>query len=184
MAETHCQKMCEWCGDGFDSLASSGRKYCSLECANAAKYTSKGYKKGRRHISYHEPLEWRDQIREASRKAGRPAKRGKRVWLVCGVTNMYLGLDGLLGIIRYTLKHDPFDGAIYAFCDQNCTMLKYLEWDGGGFCVSKRRAQSGSYPWPPSEAGLTLEISEPEFEFLLRRSIVPFRTKNRREIVD
>lgn len=89
---------------------------------------------------------------------------------------MVLGIDAMLGIIRYRLKQNPFDGGIYVFCDGK-SMMKYIEWDGMGFCIGKRRAQSGTYPWPPGEAGLMLEISEREFEYLWTKSIVPFRAK-------
>lgn len=44
------------------------------------------------------------------------------------------------------------------------TMLKYIEWDGQSFVRGKRRAQSGSYPWPKGESGTIVEISEREFE--------------------
>ncbi len=90
---------------------------------------------------------------------------------------MYVGLDGLLGIIQYTLNRNPFDGDVYVFCDSTHTMLKYLEWDGAGFEISKRRAQSGSYPWPPPEAGLMVETTEKEFAFLRTKSIVPIGQK-------
>ena len=120
-----------------------------------------------------------DQLHEASKKSP-PPRRGKRVWLVCGETSMYTGLDGLLGIIRYQLNRSPYDGNLYVFRDLSGSMIKYLEWDGAGFCLSKRRAQSGSYPWPPAEAGKVLEITEKEFEYLKSRSIVPCKEKKPR----
>lgn len=67
-------------------------------------------------------------------------KRGKWVRLVCGTTSMYMGLDGLLAIIRYHLKFDPIDGSVYVFRNSTGTMLKYLEWDGQSFLQGKRRA--------------------------------------------
>jgi len=60
-------------------------------------------------------------------------------------------------------------------------MLKYLEWDGAGFSIGKRRAQSGTYPWPPDELGPVVEITEKEFAYILHKSIVPFRVKNARK---
>ena len=93
-------------------------------------------------------------------------KRGKRVRLVCGVTSMYNGLDGLTSIIRYQLRCNPYDGSIYVFRDCTGSMLKYIEWDGQGFLQGKRRAQSGTYPWPNGEAGRVVEISEKEFTYI------------------
>jgi hypothetical protein len=155
-------------GEEFSDVASARRKYCSLSCTAAARYKPSRPVKARRRVFYRNPEEWREQ----------------RVWLVCGVASMYTGLDGLLGIIRYQLNRNPFDGDIYVFCDGGGTMLKYLEWEGAGFCLGKRRAQSGSYPWPPSEAGLVIELTEKEFEFLRGKFIVPTRVKKSKEDVD
>lgn len=138
-----------------------------------------GHKRGMRRIRYTNAEDWKEQLHEASKKSP-PPRRGKRVWLVCGETSMYTGLDGLHGIIRYQLNHSPYDGNLYVFRDLSGTMIKYLEWDGAGFCLSKRRAQSGSYPWPPAEAGKVLEITEKEFEYLKSRSIVPCKEKKPR----
>lgn len=164
---------CAWCGEEFSAPKSEGRKYCSILCYTAARHDPGGFKKGMRRISYQSSEEWQELIKDAAGKAGLKLRRGRLVWLVCGITSMYIGLDGLLGIIRYTLNRNPFDGNIYVFCDAQNTMLKYLEWDGAGFNISKRRAQSGSYPWPPSEAGTAIEITEKEFEFLKTKSIIP-----------
>ena len=90
---------------------------------------------------------------------------------------MYTGLDGLLAIIRYHLKRDPYDGSVYVFRDGSGTMLKYIEWDGMEFQQGKRRAQSGSYPWPKGETGEMVEINEKESAYLLCKSIVPFKEK-------
>ncbi len=118
-------------------------------------------------------------MKTAMKDFGGTSKRGRRVFLVCGKTNMNTGLDGLVNIIRYRLNLNPYDGSLYAFCDFTGTNLEYIEWDGAGFCITKRRAQSGSYPWPPSAAALTLEITEKEFEFLKTKSIVPVGKKRK-----
>ena len=178
MAQTREDRVCGWCGEGFSTFVKSEQKYCSRECAAAVRHDP-GHKRGMRRIRYTGPEDWKEQLHEASKKSP-PPRRGKRVWLVCGETSMYTGLDGLLGIIRYQLNHSPYDGNLYVFRDLSGSMIKYLEWDGAGFCLSKRRAQSGSYPWPPAEAGKVLEITEKEFEYLKSRSIVPCKEKKPR----
>ena len=177
MSAAREQVPCGWCGEEFSALISTGRKYCCIECYTLARQSPQGPQKGSRRISYQDSEEWRGLIAQAANKAELRLHRGRRVWLVCGVTSMYTGLDGLLGIIRYRLNKNPFDGGLYVFCDTGNTMLKYLEWDGAGFSIGKRRAQSGSYPWPPSEAGEVIEITEKEFVFLKTKSIVPFGQK-------
>ena len=56
-------------------------------------------------------------------------------------------------------------------------MIKYIVWDGASFCQSKRRAQSGTYPWPERESESFAEISMREFEYLLAKSIVPTKSR-------
>ncbi len=90
---------------------------------------------------------------------------------------MYTGLDGLIAIVRYHLRCDPYDGSVYVFRDAGGSKLKYIEWDGQSFIQGKRTAQSGTYPWPPAPAGTVVELREKEFEYLLSKSIVPFKEK-------
>lgn len=90
---------------------------------------------------------------------------------------MYIGLDGLTAIVRYQLRCNPYDGSIYVFRDTPGSMLKYIQWDGQSFLQGKRRAQSGTYPWPKGDAGTVVEIQEKEFNYLMSNSIVPFKEK-------
>lgn len=178
MAQTRENVTCRWCGEEFSALKSQNRQYCSTLCYTAARHQPER-KKAARRIFYNNPDEWRELLKTAMKDFGGTAKRGRRVFLVCGETNMNIGLDGLVNIIRYRLNFNPYDGSLYVFCDFTGTNLEYIEWDGAGFCITKRRAQSGSYPWPPSEAGLTMEITEKEFDFLRTKSIVPVGEKRK-----
>ena len=172
----HSEEICEWCGEEFLDSSGQGRRYCSRSCSISARYTQQGVRRGRRRISADSLEEWKEKLTQAARAEG-AGKRGKRVRLVCGTTSMYTGLDGLMAIVRYQLKLDPYDGSVYVFRDGTGTMLKYIEWDGQSFRLGKRRAQSGSYPWPAGQTGEAVEISEKEFEYLLGKSIVPFKAK-------
>ena len=176
MDQTHVEETCEWCGETFTDTSGQGRRYCSRRCAVSGRFTQKGVRRGKQRISADSIEEWKEKLIQEAR-ASKSGKRGKRVWLVCGATSMYTGLDGLTAIVRYHLKLDPYDGSVYVFRDKAGTMLKYIEWDGQGFLQGKRRAQSGSYPWPKGQAGEVLEITEREFEYLLSKSIVPFKEK-------
>ena len=173
MDQTHVEETCEWCGEKFTDTSRQGRRYCSRSCATAARFTPKA-RRGSRRISHGEPEEWLQKLTEAARASG-AGKRGKRVRLVCGTTSMYMGLDGLLAIIRYHLKLDPYDGSVYVFRDSVGSMLKYIEWDGQSFLQGKRRAQSRTYPWPTGQPGSVVELNEREFAYLLSKSIVPFK---------
>lgn len=180
MDETHTEGRCRWCGRPIATSAGQERSYCSRECAVAGRYALRGFHKGSRRISAADIASWQEKLTQAANASG-TGKRGKRVRLVCGVTSMYTGLDGLMAIVRYHLRCDPYDGSVYVFRDGSGSMLKYIEWDGQSFLQGKRRAQSGTYPWPKGEAGRVVEISEKEFAFLLGKSIVPCKEKKCRD---
>ena len=176
MAGTRAERACQWCGERFSTYAESDRKYCSRSCATATFSQSKGPQRGSHRIQAADKENWHKKLTEAARKQAWKGG-GKRVILVCGTTSMYTGLDGLTAIVRYRLKLDPCKGSIYVFRDASGSMLKYIQWDGQSFCQGKRRAQSGTYPWPKDAEGEVLEISEREFRYLLSDSIVPFKEK-------
>ena len=54
----------------------------------------------------------------------------KRVYLACGRTDMRKQLNGLVMLVEQSFKLDPFDGAMFVFCNRNRDRLKILEWDG------------------------------------------------------
>ena len=58
---------------------------------------------------------------------------GKRIYLACGVTDMRKQINGLIVIVQESFKLDPFDSALFVFCNRNCDRLKILEWDDDGF---------------------------------------------------
>ena len=174
MEETHRQQICAWCGEEFSIYAGEERQYCCRNCASAAQTAPKNFRRGIRRIQHTEPESWTEHIKQAAREAELD-RDSKRVRLVCGETSMHAGIDSLSAIIRYRLRFNPYDGSIYVFRDQSGTMLKYLHWDGQSFCQGKRRAQSGTYPWPDAPEGEIVEITEREFQYLLSRSIVPIK---------
>lgn len=155
------------------------KNFRSMQVKNAsiaAGTAPKNFRRGIRRIQHTEPESWTEHIKQAAREAELD-RDSKRVRLVCGETSMYAGIDSLSAIIRYRLRFNPYDGSIYVFRDQSGTMLKYLHWDGQSFCQGKRRAQSGTYPWPDAPEGEIVEITEREFQYLLSRSIVPIKDR-------
>ena len=58
-------------------------------------------------------------------------------------------------------------------------MVLFPNFMFGNNIQGKRTAQSGTYPWPPAAAGTVVEVSEKEFEYLLSKSVVPFKEKKK-----
>ena len=58
---------------------------------------------------------------------------GKRVYLACGHTDMRRAINGLSAIVESSFALDPFDGALFVFCNRKRDRIKIIEWDGDGF---------------------------------------------------
>jgi transposase len=175
MSGKRIDTICAWCGEEFTAPACEGRIYCCHPCAVAGR-SAPGRRTGKRRLPLTDAEEWCKLLAQTAKAAGMK-ERETVTRLVCGSMNMNNGLDGLVSVIRYGLQQDPYDGNIYAFRDGSGTMLKYLQWDGTSFCLSKRRAQSGSYPWPVGARGTVVDISIQEWQYLLTKSIVPAKLK-------
>jgi transposase len=64
---------------------------------------------------------------------GLPA--GTQVWLVCGVTDMRKGFDGLAALIQQQLAEDPFSGQLFVFRGRRGDRIKVLWSDADGLCL-------------------------------------------------
>ena len=58
---------------------------------------------------------------------------GKKVYLACGKTDMRKQINGLAEIVASSFGMDPFDGALFVFCNGKRDRIKILEFDGDGF---------------------------------------------------
>ncbi|ANU52772.1 hypothetical protein A4V00_01335 [Hungateiclostridiaceae bacterium KB18] len=77
MAQTREDRVCGWCGEGFSTFVKSEQKYCSRECAAAARHDP-GHKRGMRRIRYTSAEDWKEQLHEASKKSP-PPRRGSLI---------------------------------------------------------------------------------------------------------
>jgi len=58
-----------------------------------------------------------------------------RVYLACGVTGMRKGIDGLISLVKSSLRQKPASGSVFAFRGRRGDRIKLLFWDGQGFCL-------------------------------------------------
>jgi transposase len=80
---------------------------------------------------------------------------GKQVYLSCGATDMRKSINGLMSIVENSFNLDPFDRAVFVFCNRNRDRIKILEWDSDGFWLYFKRLERGRFRWPglPARAG-------------------------------
>ncbi len=108
---------------------------------------------------------------------------GKRVYLACGHTDMRKNINGLSGIVHDSFRLDPFDEAIFVFCNRKRDRLKILEWDGDGFWLYFKRLEKGHFRWPPPGEEPTMALNQEELTILLGGARVEQKLK-RNEVVE
>ncbi|WP_160318251.1 IS66 family insertion sequence element accessory protein TnpB [Caloramator mitchellensis] len=105
------------------------------------------------------------------------------VYLACGVTDLRKSIDGLAFIVQTELKLDPFEKALFVFCNKQMNKLKILHFDEG-FWLYYYRLEKGRFKWPMTKAQ-ALGVNIEELRWLLKgyevRTVSKFKpidTKN------
>jgi len=102
---------------------------------------------------------------------------GKRVFLACGRTDMRKQINGLAAIVEGNFNLDPFDGALFVFCNRSRNRLKILEFDGDGFWLHFKRLEKGHFRWPEPGEESTMALSGEELNILLGGARVELKLK-------
>ena len=89
------------------------------------------------------------------------------MYLACGHTDMRKQINGLSAKVQTDFALDPFDGALFVFCNRQRNRIKILEWDGDGFWLYFKRLERGRFRWPEPGDGSPLQLSAEEFEVLI-----------------
>ena len=92
---------------------------------------------------------------------------GKRVYLASGPTDMRKSINGLVAIVSDRFRLDPFEAALFAFCNRTRDRVKILEWDGDGFWLHFKRLEKGRFRWPALGDAATVTLTGEELSILL-----------------
>jgi transposase len=76
-------------------------------------------------------------------------------------------INGLVMVVEKSFNLDPFDGALFVFCNRNRDRLKILEWDGDGFWLYFKRLEKGRFRWPAEGGDATMMLTSEELQILL-----------------
>ena len=93
--------------------------------------------------------------------------QGKKIYLACGATDMRKSIDGLSMLVQESFKLNPFDGAMFVFCNRSRNRIKILEWDGDGFWLHFKRVEKGRFSWPDDSGGEIMDLTYKELEILI-----------------
>lgn len=90
----------------------------------------------------------------------------KTVYLACGVTDLRKSIDGLTMLVENQFKLDPFDKALFVFCNKQMNKLKILHFDEG-FWLYYHRLENNRFKWPMTQEE-ALKINKEELKWLLK----------------
>ena len=102
---------------------------------------------------------------------------GKTVYLACGATDMRKSINGLAAIVEGNFNLDPFNGALFVFCNHNRNRVKILEWDGDGFWLYFKRLEKGRFRWPKPSNDATMLLTGVELSHLLSATRIELKIK-------
>lgn len=91
----------------------------------------------------------------------------KRIFIVCGRTDLRRGIDGLTRIIGAQYNLNPFEkNVLFLFCGRKGDRIKALLWEGDGFLLLYKRLEDGFFSWPqtPQEAS---ELTREQYDMLM-----------------
>ena len=86
-----------------------------------------------------------------------------KIYVAAEAVDMRKGFEGLYGLVRDQLCHDPLSGHLFLFSNRTRTRLKALVWDGSGLWVCSKRLEKGRFRWPeakPQQRAVTLRNEE------------------------
>lgn len=102
-----------------------------------------------------------------------------KIYLGVAAVDMRKGFEGLYGLVRDQLGHDPLSGHLFLFSNRNRSRLKVLVWDGSGLWVCAKRLEKGCFRWPRADGANSVAIRAEELAMLLN-GMDPAQAKPRR----
>jgi len=119
--------------------------------------------------------EWKKILRENAFEGS-----ASSVVIVCGAFHGRTEIGGLAAVVFDTLKCNPCDGRVYAFCSLRGEQISTIRFANGTFLFTKTPKKSGGYIWPKDTVGNKIEVRQNEFEYLLglrkKRGAKPYFT--------
>ena len=90
----------------------------------------------------------------------------EKIYIRCGYTDMRKQLNGLLDIIQYNFKLDPYSNSLFLFCGKMADRIKAVHYEGDGFCLLYKRYENGRLQWPRTGEEAK-QISDQQLRWLL-----------------
>jgi len=93
--------------------------------------------------------------------------RPRAVWLGVEPVDGRKGFDGLYGVVKEGLGHDPLAGSVFVFTNRRRNRLRLIFFDGTGLVLCAKRLERGGFRWPVMAGEKSVEISAAQLGLLL-----------------
>jgi transposase len=80
---------------------------------------------------------------------------------------MRKSINGLMALVQSGFALDPFENAVFVFCNRSRNRIKILEWDGDGFWLYFKRLERGRFRWPDVGEENTMTLTSEELSYLI-----------------
>ena len=90
-----------------------------------------------------------------------------KIYLGAEAIDMRKGFEGLHGLVRDHLGHDPLSGHLVLFINRQRTRVKALVWDGSGLWVCAKRLEKGRFRWPEVDNQTSVNLRAEQLAMLL-----------------
>jgi transposase len=93
--------------------------------------------------------------------------RAVRVYAYPQAVDLRKGYDGLFGLVKQGLGHDPLSGDVFLFVNQRRKGCKVLLWDGTGLCIFQKRLERGCFAAPWRDNGQVVRMTATELALFI-----------------
>lgn len=90
------------------------------------------------------------------------------VFLACGETDMRKSINGLSAIVERSFQLDPYNQALFVFCNKQRNRIKILVWEDNGFWLHLKRLERGHFKWPTASEQTTMLLTAEELRYLIQ----------------
>jgi len=96
----------------------------------------------------------------------RPSSTLAQVYVYRKPVDFRKSYRGLAARVEQELKHNPFSGVLYVFCNRHRTRIKCLFWEDNGFVLYYKALAEERFRWPQDDQRL-LTLTGQQLNWLL-----------------
>lgn len=89
------------------------------------------------------------------------------VYLCREPVDMRKSIDGLSLLVQEALELNPFEEAVFVFCNRQRDKVKILAWERNGFVLWYKRLEQERFKWPDCSAQDEITLSGQQLNWLL-----------------